>query len=202
MKKYLNIPYFLILFRFLCAPAMLWMSYKGGTPYAGFIVLLLYLGLISDILDGILARNAGIADTKMRRIDSQVDMLFWVSAGWSAWALHPEIIRPLQIPILLVFATEASCYLVSFIRFGKETCCHAYLSKFWGICLLAAFTSMIGFGVGGFFLKLAIVVGILSHLDRILITLTIPHWTHDIPSTYHALLLRQKKSFKKYKLFN
>jgi len=202
MREYLNIPYALILFRLLCAPTMLLLAYKGGVEYSGWIVLLLYLGLISDILDGILARNSGIAGTRMRRIDSQVDMLFWVSAGWTSWALHPEIIRPLSIPIIIVFATEASCYIVSFIRFGKETCCHAYLSKFWGICLLAAFTSMIGFGVGGFFLKMAIVVGIFSHLDRILITITIPHWTHDIPSTYHAWLLRQGKTFKKFKIFN
>jgi CDP-diacylglycerol--glycerol-3-phosphate 3-phosphatidyltransferase len=65
-----------------------------------------------------------------------------------------------------------------------------------------AFTSLIGFSKGGFFFFLALIVGYLSHLDRILITLLIPKWTHDIPSTYHAWLLRQGKTFKKFKLFN
>jgi CDP-diacylglycerol--glycerol-3-phosphate 3-phosphatidyltransferase len=202
MKLQRMAPYALILFRFLCAPAMLIMAYKGGDPYSGWIVLLLYLGLISDIFDGILARNSGIATTQMRRLDSQTDMIFWVSAGWSAWALHPEIIRLYSIPIIIVFCMEGACYAVSFLRFGKETCCHAWLSKFWGICLLAAFTELIGFGIGGFFFKLAIIMGIISHLDRIAITLIIPSWTHDIPSTYHAWLLRKGREFKRYKLFN
>jgi CDP-diacylglycerol--glycerol-3-phosphate 3-phosphatidyltransferase len=178
------------------------MAYKGGEAYAPWIVLLLYLGLISDILDGIIARNSGIATSGLRRLDSQVDMIFWVSAGWSAWALHADIIKQYWIAILILFATEGLCYLVSFMRFGKETCTHAWLSKFWGLCLLAGFTELIGFGSGGFFFVLAIVAGYVSHLDRILITLIIPKWTHDIPSTYHAWLLRRGRTFKKFKIFN
>lgn len=202
MHTYLKIPYALILFRFLCAPAMLLMAYYGGADFTGIIVLLLYLGLLSDILDGIFARNAGIADTKMRRLDSQTDMIFWVAAGWSAWALHPEVIREHSAVITLIFIMEGACYLISILRFGRETCCHAYLSKFWGLCLLAAFTALIGFGKGGFFFNLAIIFGLISHLDRIAITLIIPHWTHDIPSTWHAIQLRKGRAIKKYKLFN
>ncbi|WP_235297813.1 CDP-alcohol phosphatidyltransferase family protein [Portibacter marinus] len=202
MKNKLVLPYALIIFRLLCAPAMLIMGYFGGTNYAFWIVLLLYLGLISDILDGIVARNAGVATPFLRRLDSQVDMIFWVSAGWTAWALHSDVIRENWIAIVILFATEALCYLVSFLRFGKETCTHAWLSKFWGITLLAGFTELIGFGTGGFFFKMAIIVGYLSHLDRILITLIIPEWTHDIPSTYHAWLLRKGQTFKRYKIFN
>lgn len=196
------IPYSLIVFRFLCAPAMILLAYKGGTSYSGWIVLLLYLGLISDIFDGILARAMGVSDSKMRRLDSQIDLIFWLSVGYTSWLLHSEIILKFKIFVIIIFVTEASCYLISFIRFSKETCTHAWLSKFFGLCMLAAFTSLIGFGNGGFFFVLALVVGYISHLDRILITLLIPEWTHDIPSTYHAWLLRRGKTFKRYKLFN
>ena len=200
MKKAL--PYSLITFRFLCAPAMILLAVKGGTSHAIWIVALLYLGLLSDILDGIFARQLGIADSKMRRLDSQTDMVFWISAGYTAWVLHPDIISHFRIPVILLFATEGACYLVSFLRFGKETCTHAWLSKFFGLCMLTAFTAVIGFGQDGFFFVLALVAGYVSHLDRILITLLIPGWAHDIPSTYHAWLLRKGKTFKRYKLFN
>ena len=76
MKNYLNIPYALIFFRLLCAPTIILLAYFGGSSYSNLIVVLMYLGLISDILDGIIARNIGIADDKMRRMDSQTDMLF------------------------------------------------------------------------------------------------------------------------------
>jgi len=200
MKKLL--PYLLILFRFLCAPVIIFLAMKGGNDNSGWILLLLYLGLISDILDGIFARKSGVADAKMRRLDSQTDLIFWLSVGYTSWLLHPEIILHHKIFVIILFITELSCYLTSFLRFGKETCTHAWLSKFFGLCMLAAFTSLIGFGNGGFFFILALVAGYLSHLDRVLITLLIPYWTHDIPSTYHAWLLRKGKTFKRYKLFN
>ena len=200
MKK--TIPYLLIIFRFLCSPSIIILAMKGGSSNSGWITMLIYLGLISDILDGIFARKMGVADTKMRRLDSQADLIFWISVGYASWLLHPEIILSFKFPVILLFLTEASCYLVSFIRFGKETCTHAWLSKLFGLCLLAAFTSVITFGSGGFFIILALVAGYVSHLDRILITLLIPEWTHDIPSTYHAWLLHEGKVFKRYKLFN
>jgi len=97
---------------------------------------------------------------------------------------------------------EASCYLISFLKFKKETCTHAFLSKMWGLSLLAAFSSLIGFNYAGFPFHLAIVLGLISHLDRILITLILPKWTHDVPSAYHAYLIRKGIWFKRNPLLN
>jgi CDP-diacylglycerol--glycerol-3-phosphate 3-phosphatidyltransferase len=163
---------------------------------------MMYIGLLSDIFDGIIARNLGIATPKLRRLDSQVDMIFWVAIGISAYILFPGVIRANAFPVILVFAMEAACYAISFIRFGKEPSTHAFLAKMWGITLLIAFTSLIGFGYAGIPFALAIIFGLLSHFDRILILLIIPHWTHDIPSAYHAMLIRKGIAFKKNKLFN
>ena len=71
MKQF---PYALILFRFLCAPVMLWLGYFYKTTYTKLIVLLLFLGLLSDILDGIIARKQNISSAKMRRLDSVTEI--------------------------------------------------------------------------------------------------------------------------------
>jgi CDP-diacylglycerol--glycerol-3-phosphate 3-phosphatidyltransferase len=92
--------------------------------------------------------------------------------------------------------------MISIIKFGKETCTHALLSKIWGLSLLVAFTSLIGFNHAGIPFFLAIMFGLVSHIDRILITLILPNWTHDIPSFYHALLIRKGVRFKSNKLLN
>lgn len=52
------------------------------------------------------------------------------------------------------------------------------------------------------FIFLAIMFGLISHIERILITLILPIWTHDIPSFYHGLLIRKGISFKRNKLLN
>ena len=198
----MNLPILLILFRLCLAPIILGLAYFQGKEASQIIVLLMFLGLISDILDGIIARKQGVSSEKLRRMDSQTDMLFWLSIGISTWLLYPELISQHSTAIWVVLCMEAACYAISLLKFKKETCTHAFLSKLWGITLLIAFTSLIGFGHSGFLLQLAVIMGIISHTDRILITLILPRWTHDVPSAFHAWLIRQGKEIKRNTLLN
>jgi phosphatidylglycerophosphate synthase len=198
----MNIPQLLILLRLLMAPVILFLGWKFGENGALAILIIMYIGLFSDIFDGIIARKQNISTEKLRRLDSQVDMLFWVSIGVSSWFMYPQLINANIYYIGLLFGMEILCYLISFIKFRKETCTHAFLSKLWGLTLLAAFTSILGFGHTGFPFALAIIMGLISHLDVILIILILPNWQHDIPSSYHAYLIRKGIAFKKSKLLN
>jgi phosphatidylglycerophosphate synthase len=197
-----KIPLLLIAFRFVLAPVILAIAYFFREDGKITIVIMMYLGLISDILDGIVARHFNVATAKLRRMDSQTDMIFWLSIGVSTWILFPSLIKNNALPIILIFIMEGMCYAISLIKFRKETCTHAFLSKFWGITLLIAFTSLIGFNYAGIPFAIAIIFGLISHLDRILITIILPEWTHDIPSAYHALLIRRGETFRKNKFFN
>jgi len=198
----MNIPITLILFRLLLAPVILALAYFLGQKATTAIVVLMYLGLISDIFDGIIARKQNLSTSKLRRMDSQTDMLFWLSIGISTWLLNPELLTPYSTAIWMVLGMEVACYATSLLKFKKETCTHAFLSKLWGLSLLAAFTSLIGFGHAGLPVQLAIGIGVISHIDRILITLILPKWAHDIPSAYHAWLMRQGRAFKRNPLLN
>ncbi|TNE80389.1 MAG: CDP-alcohol phosphatidyltransferase family protein [Bacteroidetes bacterium] len=198
----MNIPVALILFRFLLAPLILVLAFQFGEASKPYILVCMYLGLLSDVFDGIIARKQNIASAKLRRMDSQTDMVFWLSIGISTWKLYPVLIETHSTAIWAILAMEASVYVISFIRFGKETCTHAFLSKMWGLSLLIAFTSLIGFNHAGFPFAMAIILGLISHVDRILITLILKSWTHDVPSAYHAWLLRRGKRFKKNILLN
>lgn len=200
MLKY--VPALLVACRLLLAPVNVLVAYRGGLAGAWWIVTAIYAGLLSDVFDGIIARKAGVATARLRKFDSQTDRVFWVCAGWCAWVLHPEVIRANRLGIAAVLVLEAACYATSFVKFRRVPCTHAWLSKFWGLWLLAALTGLIGFGYGGVVLHVTIVVGLVSQLDVIAITLILREWTHDIPSCYHAWQLRQGRPIKRYKLFN
>ncbi|SKB97997.1 CDP-diacylglycerol--glycerol-3-phosphate 3-phosphatidyltransferase [Soonwooa buanensis] len=197
-----NIPYLLIAFRFLCAPIILVLAFYLKIEARIPILILMYLGLFSDIFDGIIARKAGVASEKLRRLDSQTDLVFWLSIGVATYLLFPELIKQNKVPIILIFVMEALCYIISFAKFGKETCTHAFLSKMWGLSLLLAFTSLLGFEYAGWAFRTSVVLGLISHLDVILIILILPKWQHDIPSCYHAWRIRHGKSIKKNIYFN
>ncbi len=197
-----QIPILLIFFRLFLSPIMLVTAYVLRDNSRIYILIIMYLGLLSDILDGAFARKMKISTSKLRRLDSQVDMIFWVSIGVCTWILHPTLIRDHLGSITLIFIMEALCYIISIAKFGKETCTHAFLSKLWGISLLISFTSMIGFNHAGLPFYLTIILGLISQVDVILITLILPKWNHDIPSTYHAILVRRGIDFKRHELLN
>ncbi|MPT36225.1 MAG: CDP-alcohol phosphatidyltransferase family protein, partial [Flavobacterium sp.] len=89
MKK---IPILLIVFRLLLGPVMIALTYRFGATIRFELVVLIVLGLLSDIFDGIVARKTGVSSAQLRRMDSQTDLVFWLCVGWCSWLLHPEII--------------------------------------------------------------------------------------------------------------
>ena len=199
MKK---LPYILIATRFLLAPIIFLLAYFEIENSRNLILILMYFGLFTDIFDGIIARKVGVSSEKLRRLDSQTDLVFWLSIGFATYFLNPEIIQEHWKSIALIFIMEALCYIISLWKFGKETCTHAWLSKLWGLSLLIAFTSLIGFSEAGWAFYLCLILGLISHIDVILIILILPKWQFDVPSSYHACKIRQGKSIKKSVLLN
>lgn len=197
-----TIPYLLILLRFLSAIAIIYLGFFVGEKSRTAIVNLMYFGLLTDIFDGIIARKVGVSSEKLRRLDSQTDLVFWLSIGFAVYWMNPEIIKDHWKSISLIFGMEALCYIVSFWKFGKETCTHAWLSKLWGLSLLLAFTFLIGFSTANWAFYLCLILGFISHIDVILIILILPKWQFDVPSSYHAWKISQGKSIKKSVLMN
>jgi len=199
MKK---IPYLLIATRFLLAPVILSLAYFKGVEASVLILMLMYFGLLTDIFDGIIARKVGVSSEKLRRLDSQTDLIFWLSLGFASYFLNPDLIKNEWLGILIIFVMEALCYIVSIWKFGKETCTHAFLSKMWGLSLLVAFTYLIGFQQTGWAFYLTVGLGFISHIDVILIILILSKWQYDVPSSYHAWKIRCGKQRKKTVFFN
>jgi len=197
-----NIPYLLIAIRFLFAPVIFFLAFTIAEESRFIILSLMFIGLLTDIFDGIIARKVGVSSEKLRRLDSQVDLVFWLSLGFAAYFINTELIKSQWKNISLIFIMEALCYIISFIKFKKETCTHAFLSKMWGLSLLISFTYLIGFQQVGWAFYLTIILGFVSHLDVILIILILPKWQYDVPSFYHAWKIRKGIERKKSIFFN
>lgn len=198
----MNIPLLLIYFRLVLAPVIVISAYYYGESSRIFILTAMYLGLFSDIFDGIIARKQRISTEKLRRMDSQIDMFFWLCIALSTWIIYPQLFKDNYLAIIAIAAMEVLCYAISIIKFKKETCTHAFLSKLWGITLLIAFTSLLGFNHAGIPFYVTIILGLISQIDVITIILLLPKWSHDIPSSYHAYLIRKGKPIKRNKLLN
>jgi CDP-diacylglycerol--glycerol-3-phosphate 3-phosphatidyltransferase len=161
----------------------------------------MYIGIVTDVFDGIIARKLKVSTQKLRLLDTIFDLFFYLSILFFVFSINPAAISGNILLIGGIFSLEALMYLVSLIRFRKLPSPHSILSKFWGLYIVIEFSLLI-MGVAGPHFTIALIFGCVAHLDRILIYLFLKQWDHDIPSSYHALLLRQGKEINRKEIFN
>lgn len=161
----------------------------------------MYLGIFSDIFDGIIARKQNTSSKQFRITDTAIDLVFYLSIAYFIFSFNPIIITNNSKLIAGILSLEALMYLISFVRFRQFPSPHDILSKFWAIYLLIEFTLLL-LGVDGVHFTIALRIGLLVHTQRVLIYVVLKQWEHDIPSVYHAFLLRKGIKIKRMKLFN
>lgn len=204
MKKILYFTPWLLLYSRL-AIALVFLVYAffpiAAVRDSHIILGLFCFGFIGDIFDGIIARALQIDTTVMRRLDSLFDTAFWLITTYLLGLISEETTLLFYGigAVILVVAIE---YAVSMIRFSKPPSSHNLLSKFFGLSLFVFYVLLfLGISANGFGL-FVITFGLVARLDALLIYFVLRKWTHDIPSVYHAFLLRNEKSFSRHKLFH
>lgn len=188
-----SIPLLFIGMRFLLGPLLLWValdcrSMSTGCPWfiVGFTA-----AFLSDVFDGVVARRLGIVTEKLREYDGWVDTWFYIWVALSAWFTHTDAIIAFRFPLLVVLSTQLISWCIDLIKYRRFANYHAYSSKAWGVTLFVACIALFGFNYAEL-LWLTIVVGILSHIEEMAMSLVLPRWIHDVPSVVHALRIRQQ----------
>jgi CDP-diacylglycerol--glycerol-3-phosphate 3-phosphatidyltransferase len=176
------IPWSLVVFRLAAGPVLVVMAAAWGRDAAVPSVWLLALGLVSDILDGIVARRLGVATARLRKFDSRADVVVWIGATVALHLTHPDL-WPKTWPLILTLAAmEAANHAFSFLRFGKEASPHHYLSKAFGLALLGLFATLYLRGDAGLLLPAVFGLGVLSQVEAFAITARLTSWRCDVPS--------------------
>jgi CDP-diacylglycerol--glycerol-3-phosphate 3-phosphatidyltransferase len=154
------------------------------------LAVLIVTALLSDILDGVLARRWKCDTAGVRLFDSMADIVFYACCAVALWMRHPAVMRGLALPIATVAGLEALCLATAFVKFGKLPSYHSYVAKLWGLvlafALVAAFVTQHPVG----WLIAALALGALSNLEGILMSLIMPVWRQDVKTLAEAWRLR------------
>jgi CDP-diacylglycerol---glycerol-3-phosphate 3-phosphatidyltransferase len=199
MKK--HIPISLVIIRLLIGIVIAFISVFMGGGFKSTLVILVIIGFVADIFDGIIARYIGVSTPGLRVWDTNVDRIFWLLVLMSCYYLHKEYIISKIALISSVLSFELLIYLVSIFRFGKTPSPHNLLTKLWGIMIAVSLTEILFTGTSSTF-NVMMVIGFISRTDTLLIYCILKKWDHDIPSFFHALQLNKGRTIKKFKLFN
>jgi phosphatidylglycerophosphate synthase len=178
----------LTVLRLLLAPVLVWLVYAGASGVVFAIVVL--VAFVSDYFDGVIARKLGVASAELRHFDSRADLVFYATAAWAVWRLHPDVVRSVAIPALVVIGLDVVRHVFDFAKFGRDVAYHAWSSKVWGLSLALALVLLMGFGVGQPFVGITVILGLIAQIEGLLISVALPVWTHDVPTLIHALRIR------------
>ena len=136
------IPNQLTALRLLILPLMWASALFGGTLLIG---IGLSIGLVTDLIDGAVARALNQTSDFGSRFDSLTDQLLQLSAIVWVMMLIPEIFRENSILSIIAISTYLTSLAVGLIKFRRIANLHLYISKFGGlflyIFLIHAFTT-------------------------------------------------------------
>ncbi|HLV46549.1 MAG TPA: CDP-alcohol phosphatidyltransferase family protein, partial [Flavobacterium sp.] len=152
--------------------------------------------------DGIIARQLNISTPKLRRLDSTIDQLFFISVAIATYIQCPDFFKENILKLTILIGAEALTYLICFIKFRKEIATHSIGAKIWTLTLFATLIQIILQCQSSVLFNICFWVGLATRLEIIAIILTLKKWTNDVPTFYHALKLRQNKEIKRHKMFN
>lgn len=183
------LPVALVLLRFWLGPALL-LDARDGTVGAWFAAGLV-AALLSDVFDGVLARRLGVATEQLRVADSWVDGWFVCCIGACIWLTHRETVLAFGWLVAAFLFTDWLALGFDWLKFRRVASYHAYSGKLAGLLLfLAAFGLLVWNNSA--LVAPSLVMGIVAHLERFVITVILPVWMHDVPSAWHAVCLRRK----------
>ncbi|KGO97060.1 CDP-alcohol phosphatidyltransferase [Flavobacterium enshiense DK69] len=197
-----QIPKALIFSRLIIGFAIIAFSCFHIDNYEIIAITLLTIGLLTDIFDGIIARQLNISTQKLRRLDSTVDQVFFVSVAVATYIQCPDFFTDNALKLTILIGAEALTYIVCFFKFRKEIATHSIGAKVWTLLLFATLIQIIMQCQSTVLFDICFWVGLLTRLEIIAIILTLKNWATDVPSFYHSLQLRQGKDIKRHKMFN
>lgn len=179
--------------RIALMPAVLTAAMAGSRPW--FLVLLA-ASLLTDVLDGCLARWLDAHSDFGRKLDSAADYLTMITGLSGIALLWPEIMRR-ELPWVAVgLAAFFGVVVLGFVRLGRAPCYHTWAAKAGAAgCALSLIPLLAEWAATPF--HIMIVLQILAGIEEMAIVLLVPEHTGEIATLWHALRRRRAPAARK-----
>ena len=183
-----HIPNVISVARIIATPVLVYLALGNREePYKW----LLLAALLSDIVDGFIARTFSFTSKFGSSLDTLADTLLWVAAIIGIWKFHPTLLTEYWLVVLLVLGFWAVEHGLALFRYGRLTSFHTYAVRAGAYALGIFIMSLFLWGLQPWLLYLAATLSILGNLEESLIIALLPKWTPDVRGHYWVLKQRQ-----------
>ena len=122
-ENVLNVPNLISLYRLLVFPVILFMALTGRENW---FVVLICISLVSDVIDGSLARYLKLQTHFGAALDNLADIFTYLMALLGLFIFKWNDIEPHAWILYLFFSVFALSYAIALVRFGKIPGLHLY----------------------------------------------------------------------------
>jgi len=165
-ESVLNVPNLISLYRLLIFPVILYMALTGKE---NAYVVLLCISLISDVLDGNIARIFKLQTHFGAALDNLADICTYAMALLGLFLFKWTEIEPHAWILYVFLSFFVLSYFVSFFRFGKIPGLHLYSAVSAGYIQSAFFFVLFVFGFYSWMYYLAVGWGAIAYIEKIFV---------------------------------
>jgi len=186
----LTAPNLLSAFRVACAPLLLALAWRGERDV---FLALFAVGLLSDLLDGALARQRGQESELGARLDQWGDFALWIALPLGAWWLWPEVIVREKGYLALALACMLLPTAIAWLRYRSVPGYHTWSVKVGAVLMGVGVALLLLFDLAWAF-RAAALFQVVCAVDELGITSLLPECRNDVPSVFHAARLRRREA--------
>ncbi len=179
-----HLPNAISALRILAAPVLVALALTGhATAFAAVIVP----ALVSDIVDGYLARRLRLTSALGAMLDSIADLLLFAVAVIGIACFHPELLEHHRLAGGILLAGWLGEPLVALVRYGRISSFHTYASKVVAYLLGFMVAVLFVWGLPDALFYAAVGAGILASVEEFLLIALLPEWRADVRGIYWVL---------------
>ncbi len=165
-ESVLNVPNLISLYRLLVFPVILYMALTNQEHY---YVVLLCISLVSDVLDGNIARLFKLQTHFGAALDNLADICTYAMALLGLFVFKWNDIEPHSWILFLFLSVFIISYFVSFFRFGKIPGLHLYSAVSAGYIQSIFFFILFVFGFYPWLYYVAVGWGVIAYIEKIFV---------------------------------
>lgn len=185
-----HVPNVLSAARALAVPVLLVLALQDQR--AAFTAVLIP-ALLSDILDGLIARLFHLESRLGAILDSIADSLLLFVSVYGIWVFHPDVIREHAWLCGIAVGLWALEDLLALLRYRRLSSFHTYLSKVVANLLGLFIGWLFLFGFEPWLLYLAGGLSIVASLEELALLAALPEWRADVRGLWWVLRERRPK---------
>jgi CDP-diacylglycerol--glycerol-3-phosphate 3-phosphatidyltransferase len=174
--------------RIVFAPILLFLARAG---YRDAFILLLLISLLSDAVDGYIARKFRFTSRLGAKLDSLGDMAIYLTVPFCAWWLWPQILKQEVLFVCIAIAAYLAPLLAGLIKFRKIPTYHTVGAKIAAVFMSTAILVMFLTEFTWIF-RIAAIFQVLVACEEIWITIQLPVLQSNVKSIWHVSRLRIK----------